>query len=1051
MRSVGFLIVLIALVPFAHPQTVRGTISGAVVSEVGEAVPDAAVSVGHVATGRSQMTTTNQDGEFIVPLLPPGNYRLEVAHDGFRSYQRDLTLLTGQEIWIDVPLLLGQRNERVVVIGERSVLQTESAALGSVIDNHLVRGLPLDGRNFLELTLLLPGVAPAAQGSAASVRGDAAFNVNGAREDSNNYSLDGIFNGDPKLNTFAVNPSVDAIREFEVLESTYDASFGRNAGAQVSVITQSGTNSWHGTSYYFLRNAALDARNLFAPPSEPDPRLQRHQFGASLGGALVKNRTFLFADYEGLRLNEGVTQTTNVPTADERAGDFSQSAAQPFDPTTGQPLPGGQIPGFYIHPTGANIANLYPLPNRDVLSQNYASSPAIDDRNDQFDVRLDQAVGRAGDLSARYSLVDDTLYNPFSGPGFPRIPGFGTVVPRRAQNAMLSETHAFSPRWINEVRAGFNRVSGEARHQNEGVNLNAQVGLPLLSDNPRDYGLSLITLSGYSPIGDETNNPQASVTNTYQVMDNVTHARGGHLFKFGFDVRHTQQNAFRDVQSRGFLNFLGITGNPVADLLLGYPAVSGGAILDNPQYLRTTSYNIFANDTWRLAPDLTLSAGIRYEFNSPPVDKYDRAVVYDRVSGQLAPVGENGIPRSGYVADANNWGPRAGLAWRPGGGDTVLRAGYGIYFDQSSLAPGEGLYFSPPYFDFRLYYALPGLPLTLSDPFPADFPVPSAPSAISYQRDLRTPHIQHWSFNIQQRLGRARMVQVGYVGSKGTKQLAARDINQPEASPVSPNPRPNPMLADISLLESRSNSSYHSLQTRFRQYLSGGLSVLASYTYSKSIDDASSFFSSAGDANFPQNSNNVAHERGRSNFDVRHRLTMSYSWTLPFGKGRPWLNGGGLAARLLGDWETYGIWTFQSGRPFTVALLSEVDNSNTGRSSLGFGANDRPHRVGDGTLENPTPETWFDTAAFSMPEFGTFGNAGRNILDGPSMQTINVSLLRDFTIQEGMSLQFRAEAFNFLNRTNFDLPDIFLGSPTFGRITSAGSPRRVQFGLKLLF
>ncbi len=1048
LRGVFLLALTWSMLP---AQVVGGAVGGRVTDEAATAVPGARVSLRSTETGRERNAAAGDRGEFHLATLPPGEYLLEVSREGYRTYTLQLTLLTGQEVWLEVPLAAGRRTDRVEVRAARSLLTTDSASLGAVVENHLIRGLPLDGRNFLELSLLLPGVAPAAEGSAASVRGDVALNVSGAREDSNNFLLDGVFNGDPKLNNLALNPNVDAIREFEVLSSTYDASFGRNAGGQVNVVLRSGANDWRGTVYYFLRNAAVDARNFFAPAAEPDPRYQRHQYGFSAGGALRRNSTFVFGDYEGLRLKEGVTRTTNVPTLLERFGDFSRSERVPFDPLSGQPLPGGTIPAFYLDPIGQAIANLYPAPNRTAPRRNFASSPAVDDRSDQFDVRLDQALGQAGTLAVRYSLGDETLLNPFSGPSFPRVPGYGVFVPRRAQNIMASETHAFSASWVNELRAGFNRISAESRHENYGTSLNRQVGLPEISANSRAHGLSLITMPGFSPLGDETNNPQASATNVYQVTNNTTHARGRHLVKFGADVRHTQQNAFRDVQARGFLNFLGFTRNPLADLLLGLPSVTGVAVLDNPQYLRTTSYNFFVNETWRLRANWSVSAGVRYEFNTPPVDRYDRANVYDASTERLVQVGTNGVPRSGYTSDRNNWAPRIGVAWRPGGGATVLRGGYGLFFDQGSLAPGEGLYFSPPYFDFRLFFALPGMPLTLQDPFPANFPIPSPPSALSYQRDLRSPYLQHWSLSIQRRLGESRLLEAAYVGSKGTKQLTARDINQPAPSPVTPNLRPNLLLADIDLLESRSNSSYQSLQARFQQYLSGGVSVLASYTFSKSIDDASSFFTSAGDANFPQDSALVAAERGRSNFDVRQRLTASYSWALPFGRGRKWLTGDGPATVLFGGWQTFGIWTFQTGRPFTVALLPEVDNSNTGRSILGFGANDRPNLARNAALNERTPERWFDTDAFTMPRFGAFGNAGRNILDGPGLQTINVSLLRDFTLGEGLALQFRAESFNLLNRANFDLPDIFFGSPTFGQISSARHPRRIQFGLKVLF
>jgi hypothetical protein len=385
----------------------------------------------------------------------------------------------------------------------------------------------------------------------------------------------------------------------------------------------------------------------------------------------------------------------------------------------------------------------------------------------------------------------------------------------------------------------------------------------------------------------------------------------------------------------------------------------------------------------------------------------------------------------------------------------VLRGGYGVYYDQSALAPAEALYFNSPFFDNNIFFSLPGFPLTLNNPFPSFFPFPLPDSALAIQRDLRTGYMQHWNFNVERQIGAKSVLEVAYVGSKGTKLLTARDINQPQPGIFPPGlpvvPRPNPGFDDINLLESRANSNYNALQARFQQRLARGFSTLASYTWSKSIDDASNFFSSAGDPNFPQNSYNVAAERGRSNFDVRHRLSVSYSYALPFGKGRQYLTNDGWLSTVVSGWETYGIVTVQSGRPFTVALLPEIDNSGTGRSILGFGANDRPNLAGNPQLSNPSTDQWFNTAAFAFPAPGTFGNAGRNILDGPGYQTVNVSLMKNTNFSERVTLQFRAEAFNLLNHPNFNLPDNFLGSPTFGRITSARDPRHIQFGLRLLF
>ena len=440
---------------------------------------------------------------------------------------------------------------------------------------------------------------------------------------------------------------------------------------------------------------------------------------------------------------------------------------------------------------------------------------------------------------------------------------------------MLAETHVFTPALLNEFRAAFDRVSLGVYQQDIGHNINGHVGLPTISTNPRDFGLTSISVTGFSPLGDESNNPQHGTTNVYQLNDNLTWVHGRHQAKFGVDCRITQQNAYRDVESRGFIDFTGlILGNALEELLLGLPTDSGVATLDNPEHLRTHSYNFFANDTWRVRPNLTLTLGLRYEYNSPGVDAQNHANLYDQATQTLVPVGTDGMPRGGYFPNRNNFAPRVGLAWTPARSQrTVLRAGYGIYYDQSSLAPGEGLYFSPPYFNFNVYYPLSATaPLLLDNPFPSNFPLPTPPSALAFQRDLRTPYVQQWNFNIERSLGGSRMLEVGYVGSKGTELIGARDINQPPPSPTRILERPMPEFADIDLLESNRNSIYHSLQARFEQRLDFGLSLLASYTFAKSIDNDSSFFSSDGDPNFPQDSYDLHAERGLSNFDVRQRL-----------------------------------------------------------------------------------------------------------------------------------------------------------------------------------
>ncbi|HXE80304.1 MAG TPA: TonB-dependent receptor [Vicinamibacterales bacterium] len=1034
----------------AAAQPDRGAIRGVVTDASGAAIAGAEITLLEVTTNTSRQARSDEGGRFVVVHLPPGDYQLRVQADGHRTHVADVKLGVHQQLRADVRLEVGPVASEVLVSAPLAPVRHETAALGTIIDERQVRDLPLDGRNFLELSLLAPGTAPAAEGSAASVRGDFAFTV-GGREDANGFQLDGVDNVDPKLNTVALRPAVDAIREFEVQTGGHEAPIGRYAGGHVNVVLKSGSNDFNGTAYGFLRSGVLDARNFFAPADEPAPDYRRAQYGASIGGPIVRDKLFFFGDYEGTRLTEGITQVTNVPTLAERSGDFSASAfPAPVNPLTGRPFPGHRIPEFFQNPIGRAIANLYPLPNRDVPFANFVSSPNQTDDVDQFDIRIDRPMSGRFDVTARYSFSDRRFFEPFAGPSFARVPGFGNNLDRRAQNLVVGGVSVLTSSLLNEARFGFTRVSAAVTHENAGVSLNRQLGLPELSSNPRDWGLSFISVTGYSPLGHEFNNPQASTTNAFQIVDTLTWSRGAHLLRAGFDLRAVRQEAFRDVQSRGQLTFSSrpsYTGNALADLLLGLPVFTVGARLDNPQRLRTENVGLFVQENWRAAANLTISAGLRYELTSPPVDVEDRANIYDPATAALVQVGTGGIPRAGYETDRNNFAPRVGIVWSPGGaGETVLRGSYGIYYNQGALAPSEGLYFSDPYFHLDFFFPVPGLvDLTLFDPFPAAFPIPSPQSGFTFQRDLQTPMLQQWSVGIQRQLGASRSIEIAYVGSKGTHLVTGRDLNQPPPSAAPFNPRPNPAFNDIIVLESAGRSRYDSLQLRVEQRTRRGLTGLASYTLGHARDDASGFFPSAGDPNFPQNSDDRAAEWGRSSYDVRHRFSAGFVWEVP----SP--GGDGVLPRLARDWQISGILTLQSGRPFTVALLPELDNSNTGRTSLGFGANDRPNVVGDPALSDPSPERWFNTDAFVVPPFGTFGDSGRNTVEGPGFANVNIAGIRSFSIGTGMRLQARVEVFNLFNRANFNQPDPFVGSPTFGRVLSAQSPRRVQLGLRAIF
>lgn len=1017
-----------------YGQLLRGRLTVTVRDGSQAKVAQARLRLVNQATGQETVLASDANGEFLFPGVAPGEYRVTVEAPGFRRSTTRVQISVQEEKSLHLNLQPGDATEEITVLDRQDSILAESAAIGTLVENRAVMQLPLDGRNFYELTLLAPGISAPAQGSAGTARGDFAFQANGNRESANNYTLDGVYNGDPKLNGVGVTPPVDGIAEFRVATGQYDAAYSRNAGAQVNVAMKSGTNSFHGTAYEFFRGAGMDARAYFANAGS-EPQYRRNQFGGSAGGAIVKNRSFFFGDVEQRRVTEGIVRATRVPTAAERRGDFSQSDPRtpPIDLFTQAPFPGSRIPANRLHPIALGIANLYPAANRTEAGQNYVGSPNLTDLATSADGKLDQYLTAKDQLMVRYSFNDRDLFEPYAGATFSAVPGFGTNSNRRAHNVAIAETHAFSPRVLNEFRAGFNRVAFGALHEKSGTSTSRTLGLPEPSAKQRDWGLPFISVAGYSSLGDEYNNPQFGVTNSTQILNQTSVLTGRHLWQFGGDARVLQQNAYRDVLSRGLISFVGFTGNALAEMMQGLVSVSSVASVDNQQYLRSRSAQFFAQDTFRVTPELTLQLGVRYEYARPPVDAQGRATVFDSGTRSI-------VPYTGLTPDRNNWAPRFGFAYRPGAGKTVVRGGYGIYFDQQPLAPGEGIYFNPPYFNLGTYFTFQQYSLLLHDVFPRNFPLALPPSVVTFQKNLQTAYVQQFSFGIQQEWRPGTMAEISYVGTKGSKLLAGRDINQAAPSTAQQNLRPDPRFGDITAIESRANSNYHALQARVEQRVRRGLSFLASYTLAKSIDDASGFFASAADPNFPMDSNNVRLERARSGFDVRQRAAINAIYDLPFTGGR-----------LARGWQVASSWVAQSGQPFTVSLLSDLDQSNTGRTSFGFGANDRPNRLRSGVASERRPEAWFDTGAFALQPFGTLGNAGRNILDGPGLFQWNASVQKETALGERTTLQLRFEAFNVTNRANFDLPDSTFGSGTFGRVLSAKPPRRLQLGARFIW
>ena len=1055
LRAAASACALILSAAICPAQQTSGRIHGGVTDTTGASVPGASITARRVETGAVRKASSGPGGLYAIPALAPGSYEVTVVADGFRPASGEpIGLDLGGEARADFTLEVGAATDEITVTGLRSTLDTASAAIGSVIPNRFIVSLPLNGRNFLELSLLVPGTVPAATGSPGSERGRFALQANGARESTNSFLYDGVYAIDPILNSFAFAPPVDAVREFRIQTSSSEAGLGRNSGGQISVAIKQGTNEVHGTAYEFLRNDRFDARNFFSRPDDPVPTLRRNQFGASAGGPLVRNSTFLFGNFEGLRESRSQTRTTNVPTLAERAGDFSAPGSRaPLNFLTQQPFPNAFLP--FSSAVGKAVAGLYPEPTSNVPGQNFVAAPVGQDRTAKFDVRVDQRLGEGGQLSGRYSFTDTNRLEPYAAQQFSSVPGYGNDLEQRGQNVMVSETHALGSNWINEARFGFNRISNRTIHQNSGTSLNSEVGLPDFATREIDLGLSFVQVTGYSSLGGEYNNPQVSTVKTWQVSDTLSYSRGSHLLQFGFEQRSIGQDGFRNVLSRGNLYFtdLAFTQSAFADLLLGFPSYTLAARSDTMQAARTGATNAFATDTWRVSKNITLSLGLRYEYNRPAFDVEDSASIYDPESRQILRLGQGGLPRSGFHSDLNNLAPRISLAIRPSGTDrAVIRAGWGLYYNFSDLATGQGIYFNPPFFQSSLFIPSQTSILIINDPWPEGQATPLPPSVTTYDRNLRTSYAQQWNFTVQTELLDDTVLSVGYNGSRGTKLVGARDINQPAPSPIQPNYRPLPAFSDINLIASSFDSVYHSLQAQFQCRFQTGLTGLFSYTWSKSIDNASNFFASAGDANYAQDSNNIAAERARSSFDVPHRFSGSFVYELPIGPGKAWGSGlSGGAAKLLGGWQVNGIVTMQSGQPYTIALPGEFDNSNTGRSSYGFGAGDRPNAIGNPNLANPDPQQWFDPAAFALPPFGSFGNAGRNIVNGPGLANVDFSVIKDVELGESATLQLRAEFFNMLNTPGFLNPNVFFGTPGFGRVLAARDGREVQFGLKLIF
>ena len=663
-----------------------GSISGYVLDPNRNAIANATVITRDTSRGFERRVTADSSGFYVVAELAPAVYEVSASAAGFGAVApRDVRVEVNARLRLDLTLAVAGRKESIEVRAGARRIQTESSELGAVIDQSRIQELPLNRRDFLQLALLAPGVLPAVQNSELSQRGGFAFHANGAREEFNDFLIDGIDNNDPYERSWVLQPPVDGIQEFKIATANYSAEYGRGAGGQINLVTRRGSNNWHGAAYEYLRNRVLDARNFFDGAEKPE--YIRNQFGGGVGGPVIRKRTFFFVNLDGLRERLGLTHLASVPTAGERAGDLSGLGLTVIDPFTQQPFPGDRIPASRISPVALKVLDLYPLPNLPGLAGNYLAQPVQPENTWQVTGRVDQHFSASDLVTVRYSFGDQNVFEPYTKEST-GVPGFGDFVTNTAHNVMTEYQRVLGPRTVNSLRFGFNRYFHQVLQQNHATDVGSLWGVPWLAVPPQDLGFPGLTVTGLSHIGDLTQLPLSRHSNTWQMADGLELVRGAHGLKVGGEVRYTQLNAILDYYTRGALSFLGaISGSGIGDLLLGFPTFGLQSQSDNPQTLRTTAYNAYVQDDWKIARRLTLNLGLRYEYDTPPVDPANRMAILDIETSQIVRVGTNGVPRSGLKPDRNNFAPRAGFAWTPAE-KLVVRGGYGIYYD-AGHAGGE--------------------------------------------------------------------------------------------------------------------------------------------------------------------------------------------------------------------------------------------------------------------------------------------------------------------------------------------------------------------------
>ncbi|HEY0547327.1 MAG TPA: carboxypeptidase regulatory-like domain-containing protein [Pyrinomonadaceae bacterium] len=1074
IASAAFLLLIISP-SFAQTDTAR--MQGVITDSNGAALPGATVTVTNLGTNRAVTTQANQDGEYTVPALPAGQYKVEVKQDAFKTTTQNVTLEVTQVARLDFKLEPGGVTEVIQITDTLPLVQTENATIGTVIQGRQVTELPLNGRNFTQLATLVPGVtrgvpdsdASGARGNAETFRngstGGAVLSVNGLRPQANNFILDGIDNNESLVNTIIIFPPAEAIQEFRVQTSVAPSEFGRAGGAVINTSIKSGTNQYHGSAFEFIRNDNLDARETFAPARQ---EFRRNQFGGTFGGPILKDKLFAFGDYQGLRQFLPLqVDRASVPTARMRLGDFSELLPTTIirDPLTGLPFAGNIIPAGRINPVGQRYLNAFPLPNAPGVRQNYITQRTQIQQFNDFDVRVDWNVRTDDQFFGRFSYGQD---NSVTSSRLPQLPaGFGSGTNfNRTRSLALGETHIFGQNVINELRLGYIRVFYGYTPPFQGQRISADLGIPNANTSPLLGGGALI--GGFNDQIEYTGDfgPFLVPQNSYQVADTMSVVHGSHNLRFGASIIRRQVNLFRPNRGKGFF-MIGpgtgrTTGYEVSELLVGF--------IDNytigPPFgtvgTRNWETGFYFQDDWRVNRKLVLNLGLRYDLYTNPTEVENRQANFDIATNRILIAGQDGNSQSLVPTDKNNFAPRLGFAydWN-GDGKTVIRGGYGIFYFLDRGGIDNQLAQNPPFSGFREFRFDDGYRITLSGRAPngtlnstlATGPLPTGelsnlnlnnPQNVTVFAALptnKTSMVQQYNLQVQRELWRDTALSVAYVGTRGSHLTTYYNFNRQVYNAAS-GTRAFPNLGNVNVQDTSGKSSYNSLQAQLERRFSKGWQFLAAYTWAHAIDDsAGAFDNQTNRVDF----RNLPLERGNSSLDVRHRFVFSTLYQLPFGRGQQY--GSDISKPmdyLFGGWQLNSILILQTGLPFD---LIDPGNPET-----------RPDLIGTVTVTG-NPDMYFNTSAFVRVPTNAAGvklrpgTFGRNVLYGPGTKNLDLSLFKNFAITERVRTQFRAEVFNVTNTPQFSQPNGDITSGDFGKIrgTRLGTNRQIQFALRLEF